>query len=204
MPRDPSEHDHDAAIRHRLELGALEVSGAVGYRALTVQRILDRSRVSRSRFYKSFSDKGDCYGQGYAFAIERLLVDVRSAGATAPDWPGGFRAGLEELARFLASEPLISKGLLAEVHVAGGAAMAKRKEVFERLSRTIDVARRENESRHSPPPVTAAFIVCAIEQSVVRALVGDIPEEFAKAVPDLVQVATSLYFGETATREQSQ
>ncbi len=192
--------DRDGAGRRELQLAALEVSGEVGYRSLTVQRILDRARVSRSHFYKSFADKADCYTQGYVLAIERLEHDVLGPGATAPNWLAGFRQALEELAGFLRAEPLPAKGLLAEVHVAGGAAMAKRKEVFERLSRAIDAARRENESHHSAPPVTASFILNAIEAAVIRTLIKGRPEEFAASIPDLIYIAVSVYFGEAAAR----
>jgi AcrR family transcriptional regulator len=194
------ELDREGAIRRRLELAALEASGELGYRQLTVQRILDRSEVSRGRFYKTFVNKADCYAQGYATAIERLEGDMLQRGAEAGDWIGGVRAALEELARFLDSQPLLAKGLLAEVHVAGGAAMAKRKEVFERLSRAIDTARRENESRHSPPPITAAFILNAIEAAVLRTFAQGQPQEFAATVPDLVHITAAAYFGEEAAR----
>lgn len=194
----------DGQVRRQLELAALEVSGEVGYRRLTVQRIIDRSEVSRARFYKGFADKADCYGQAYGLAIERLEQDLLGPGAAAPNWPAGFRAALEALARFLDSEPLLAKGLLAEVHVAGGAALAKRKEVFERLSSAIDVARRKNESRHSAPPITASFILNAIEAAVVRSLINGAPQDFATSLPDLIYIAVSFYFGEEAARGASE
>jgi AcrR family transcriptional regulator len=190
------ELDREGAIRRALELAALQASGEIGYRHLTVQRILDRGEVSRGVFYKTFADKDECYAQGYALAIELLERDVLDRGAAGADWIAGFRAALEELAGFLDCEPLLAKGLLAEVHVAGGAAMTKRKEVFERLSRAIDTARRENDSRHSPPPITAAFILSAIEAAVVRSFIASEPRDFAADVPGLVHVAAAVYFGD--------
>jgi AcrR family transcriptional regulator len=195
------ELDRDGRVQRELELAALEISGDVGYRALTVQLILDSCKASRGRFYKSFTNKGDCYAQGYAVAIERLATDILAPNPAGPGWLASFRAGLERLAAFVGSEPLLAKGLLAEVHVAGGAAVVKRKEVFERLSSAVDAARRENESRHSPPPITAAFILSAIEEAVVRALLRGEPQAFAATVPDLVYLAVSVYFGEEAARE---
>lgn len=195
------ELDRDRAIRRELELAAIEVSGEFGHRRLTVQRILKRCGVSRGRFYKSFSDKDDCYAEGYAVVIERLTKDVLRPGVGGPNWLTGFRGGLEELARFVESQPLLAKGLLAEVHVAGGPPMAKRKEVFERLSRAIDTARRENESRHSPPPITAAFILNAIEGAVIKTFVLGDPQAFAAVIPDLIYIAVAMYFGDAAARQ---
>jgi AcrR family transcriptional regulator len=194
--------DQTTQARRAMELAALEGSGQAGYRALTVQLILDRSRVSRNSFYKAFADKADCYMQGYAMAIERLAADILGECETAPDWLTAFRAALAQLERFIEVEPDLAKGLLAEVHVAGGAAMAKRKEVFERLARAIDRARRETSgSRHSPPPITASFILNAIEAAVVRSFFPDPPTEFADSIPDLLYIAVSVYFGEKAARE---
>jgi AcrR family transcriptional regulator len=228
MPKDPSEQSRDAprrkaetplsalewlrrqqldresATRREMQLAALEVSGEVGYRQLTVQRILERAGASRARFYKSFADKADCYARGYELAIERLEEDLLGPGVAAPDWLAGFRRALDELAGFLQAQPLLAKGLLAEVHVAGGAALAKRKEVFERLSRTVDAARRENESHHSPPPIAASFILNAVEAAVVRTFIHDEPQEFAASVPDLVYIAASVYFGEEVARAASE
>lgn len=189
------ELDREGAIRRALELAAVQSSGEVGYRQLTVQRILERGEVSRGTFYKAFADKGECYARGYALAIERLQQDVLDRGSGGADWIAGFRAALEELAGFLEFEPLLAKGLLAEVHVAGGAALAKRKEVFERLSRAIDSARRENESRHPPPPISAAFILSAIEAAALRSFRIERPSAFAETVPDLTHIAASVYFG---------
>lgn len=191
----------EGRVRRELELAALEASGEIGYRRLTVQLILERSGVSRGRFYKTFADKADCYQQGYAVAIEQLEQELLESCAQMPSWLAGFQAALEELADFLANQPLLARGLLAEVHVAGGAAMAKRKEVSERLSRAIDAARRENESRHSPPPITANFILSAIEAAVVRTFRVERPQEFADHVADLTYIAVCIYFGEAAARE---
>jgi AcrR family transcriptional regulator len=192
------EGEGDAAERQRrrLQRAAVEVSGEVGYRKLTVERIIERAAVSRTRFYRGFANKDGAYLGGYEAGIEELSERMLGSGRLGPDWKGGFRSALDQLAGFLVGEPSYANGLLAQVHVAGGAALEKRKEVFERLSRAIDSARREHlVSRHSPPPIAAEFIVSAIEQSVIGAIGRGVPEEFAATVPDLVSLAVSTYFG---------
>lgn len=74
--------------------------------------------------------------------------------------------------------------------------MAKRNELLERLSQAVDSARRESESRHSPPPLTALFMVSAIEASAVAALLSDEPQRFGEAVPELAQMIVGAYFGD--------
>jgi AcrR family transcriptional regulator len=183
-------------IRLQLERAALVAAGEVGYSSLSVKAMLDRAEVSRARFYSIFANKESCYTSAYEAAGERLARELLGAGEAAGDWVGGLRGGLKRLAGLIGEDPAWARGAIAEVHVAGGAAMRKRTEVFERLSRAVDRARRETgPSRHSPPPMTAFFIVSAIETVAIRSLARGEVETFAATVPDLVYLAASLYLG---------
>lgn len=185
-------------VEFRAGLGrrAVEIAGEIGYTGLTVQRVLERAGVSRARFYRAFADKEECYLEGEREVFARLEAELRAPCASEPDWARALEASLGRLADFLEAEPLLAKGVLVESRIAGGAALEVRLEVSERLSRAIDAARRESESRHSPPPVTAGFILSAIEESAVGSLVAGRPERFAAAVPDLVRIARAFYFGD--------
>lgn len=191
-----------AAVARAMERSALVVSGEVGYERMTVEALIVRSGSNRDRFYRAYRDKGECYLAGYSATIDQLADSLLAAGANAPSWPAGFRQALEELAVFMGRERLLAKGLLAEVYVAGGAARAKRKEVFERLSRAIDSARREiNEPRHSPPPITADFILRGIEAPILKTLRGG-SEDFSKMLPGLLHIAVTFYFGTEAAQAE--
>lgn len=81
---------------------------------------------------------------------------------------------------------------------AGGIALARRREVFERLSRAIDRARRETtEPRHSPPPITAAFILSGIEAVALKTLRED-GGDFDEFLPGVLYFSISYYFGDEA------
>jgi AcrR family transcriptional regulator len=180
----------------RMQRAALEAAGEVGYRELAVRHVLARSGEHRSGFYRHFDGKADCYARAYESGSKRLGDRLLEVATQQPSWRDGLRSALDELAAFLEREPMLARGLLAEVYVAGKPAMAKRNEVFERLSRAIDCARRENESRHSPPPIAADFILSAIETSAINALNGPAPTRFAAAVPELAHLATAVFFGQ--------
>ncbi|HTR74160.1 MAG TPA: TetR/AcrR family transcriptional regulator [Solirubrobacterales bacterium] len=210
MPTDPAESNdaggRPAATgagdpRERLCEAALEVAGEVGYAALSVQVILDRSGIDRSTFDALFAGKEDCFTAAYWEASAELEQLLLAPCREAPDWLTGLAASLEALARLLAARPAWARGVLAEVQVAGGATGARRQEVFERLSRAIDRARREiPRSRHSPPPTTAPFILAAIESAALRSLRGSGPD-FAVAMPDLIHLAAIPYLGAEAAEE---
>jgi AcrR family transcriptional regulator len=169
----------------------LHVVGDVGYRAISVQKVLDHYGGSRTQFYSHFINVAACYQAAYAMESECLCEAILRAGRGRESWRGSLEAALEELGRFATERPDLARGLLLEVHVAGGPALLRRKEVFERLSRAIDSARRETMSRHSPPPLTAMFIVQVIDAAMADSLLCGTPAEFPAA--ELVELIAVYY-----------
>jgi AcrR family transcriptional regulator len=196
-----SQSQQTEALRAQVQEATLVVCGELGYREVAVQDVLERSGCSRVRFYRLFGGKADCYARAYATEAERVCEALLDAARAAESWRAGLRVALSELSRFVCEQPLLAKGLFVEVHSAGGPALAKHTEMIERLSRAFDGARRENESRHSPPPIAAEFMVCAIEESVVTALAKGTPDSFADAVPELAFFAVAPFFGAEAAHE---
>jgi AcrR family transcriptional regulator len=194
----------EARRREEMERAALELSGEVGFERMTVAALVERSGSNLDRFYRTYGDKAGCFAAAYARAIEELVGGVLGACATEPRWADGMRAALGWLAALVEAEPILVKGLLGESRAAQGQTAAKRQEVFERLSRAIDRARRETrEPRHSPPPLTAWFILGAIETSMLRCLDHAPGTDFAERwLPGALYVAVDLYLGAGAAREQ--
>jgi AcrR family transcriptional regulator len=190
--------------REEMERAALELSGEVGFARMTVSGLVERSGSNLDRFYRTYGDKAGCFAAAYATAIEELAAGVLEACAEEPRWADGMRASLAWLAGLVEAEPVLVKGLLGEAQAAERRTAAKRQEVFERLSRAIDRARRETrEPRHSPPPLTAWFILGAIETSMLRCLDHAPGTDFAERwLPGALYVAVDLYLGAGAAREQ--
>jgi AcrR family transcriptional regulator len=189
----------EAQAREEILAAMLEACGELGYRVVAVKDVYERYGGYRAEFYRHFANKAECYAAAYEAEIERLWRRLERACGAAGEWREGLGAALGELADFVGEHPRRAAGLLVESHVAEGPAGPKRAEVFERLTRAVDGARREtSKSRHSPPPITASFIVSAIEESVVNALASGAPENFAAAVPSLIWLAVYFYFGEGA------
>jgi AcrR family transcriptional regulator len=182
-------------LREEIMAATLAASGELGLRRLTVQAVTERYGGYRLQFYQHFASLRECYEEAHAVHLAKLESRLLAASAAAEGWRPGLRAALEELARFVGEDPALARGLLVEVHVAAGASIAQRQEVLERLSRAIDSARRETSgSRHSPPPLTAPFMVSAIEAAVVRALMKGRTEELETALRELEFLVSSAYF----------
>lgn len=186
-----------------MERAALELSGEVGFAEMTVAALVERGGSNRDRFYRTYGDKEHCYGAAYTAAMEELAAGSLAACADEPSWADGVRVALVWLADLVEAEPVVVKGLLGETRVVDAQTRDKREEVFERLSRAIDRARHEtDEPRHSPPPLTARFILCGIETSVLRFLDRPAEAEPRGWLAGALYVAVDLYLGTTAAREQ--
>jgi AcrR family transcriptional regulator len=189
-------------VRASILEAMLAACGEKGYRRVAVQDVIDRYGGNRVQFYRHFGSKADCYAEAYETEAERLSERVLEAARAAGGWRLGLRAGLDELAGFAERGPLLARGLLVEVHVAGDPALLKRTAVCERFARAIDGGRRAAGIDHSPPPITAQFMVGAIESTVAAALVSGEPDSFAAAVPELAHMVVSTYLGEDAAGEE--
>lgn len=188
-----------AERRAGLEAAALELAGERGYRALTVQLIVEHTGISRAGFYALFSGKAEVFASAYDAAATEFEQALLAPCEEADDWIEGLRGALVVLSGLLATRPAWARGVLGQAQVAQGAAGARRKEGFERLSRAIDRARREiGSSRHSPPPVTAAFILNGIEAAALNNLRYRGGRDFGETVPELLYFAVAPYRGTAA------
>jgi AcrR family transcriptional regulator len=180
----------------------LEICGEKGYRRVAVQDVIDRYGGNRVQFYRHFASKADCYATAHEIETARLSERILGAARAESGWRPGLRAGLVELARFAEQRPLFARGLLVEVHVAGGPALRGRAEAHARFAKAIDRGRREAGDEHSPPAITAEFMVGAIESTVSSALVAGDPQAFTAAVPELTYMVVCAYLGEVAASEE--
>lgn len=188
--------------RQRLLQAVLEVSGELGYEQVAVRHVIERARASRATFYKHFGDREDCFVQAHRDAGQWLYRRLIGAAKRQRSWREGLRAAMAELLEFCANQPAIAKALFVEVHAAGERALAQRAELMERLSRALDSARREIPSRQAPPPVTATFIVGAIDTLVCAKLMDGDAAGAPEMLPGLLHFVVMQYFGEAAAWEE--
>lgn len=193
----------DSALRDRVMEAVLEACGERGFRAATVQDAIDRYGGNRVQFYRLFAGKADAYEAAHAAALDALCERLLGAARAAEGWRPGLRAALAELGGFLVERPAPAKGLLVEVHIAGPVALAKRAEVHQRLAAAIDSARREPAAAATgPPPLTAGFMLGAVDSAATSALAQGAPARFAAAAPELAHMIVAAYFGEEAAAEE--
>lgn len=188
--------------RERILEAMLVASGELGYEQVAVRHVIERAQTSRATFYKHFGDREDCFAQAYGDASEWLYQRLIGAARRQASWREGLRAALAELLEFCANQPAIAKALLVEVHAAGERPLVRRRELMERFSRALDSARHEIPSRQAPPPVTADFIVGAIDTLLAAKLLDGDAKSAPEMLPGLLHFVVMQYLGESAAWEE--
>ena len=182
----------DSGVREAMLLTV----GARGYEKATVHEVVERSGISSDQFHRRFGGKEECFAQAYEEAAEQLSQDLLEAGRLGADWRLGFRAALAELLRFVAEQPLLAKALLIEVRVARGGAWEVHQRVIERLIAAVDSARRQPDALPSASPMTAGFMVGAIEESIALEIGAGRAAKAERLLPDLSHLVVLNFFGE--------
>jgi AcrR family transcriptional regulator len=174
----------------------LLTAGELGYAKATVREVMSRARITEDRFHRHFGGKEACFARAYSDAAARLEQELFDTCAMAPSWKAGFEAALAELLRFVAEQPLLARALLIEVKVARGEAWARHQEVVKRLTAAIDSAREQPGARPGSSPMTAGFVVGAIEESLCIEIAAGRAAEAERLLPDLTRLAFLQLFGE--------
>jgi AcrR family transcriptional regulator len=170
--------------------------GARGYEKATVQEVLERSGISRDRFQRTFGSKEACFARAYEMATERICAEALEAAHGAESWRAGFRAALAALLRTVAEEPLTAKALLVDVRAARGEAWAKHQQLVERAAAAVVAAREEPGARPGAGPLTAQFVVGAIEEAICAEIGAGRAAAVERLLPDLAHLGVLQYFGE--------
>jgi AcrR family transcriptional regulator len=156
--------------RERLLAAVPFVAAERGYEAMSVADVVKRAAVSRNAFYKSFSDKQDCFAQAHE-ARHRQLFDILAApceeGATIEERvDASLAAGLEALA----SEPEVARFLFVEAPSAGEEIALGYHEWLRRYGTLLRAAAPDLPPESSPSPEVEQVIVGGIASRLASEL----------------------------------
>jgi AcrR family transcriptional regulator len=182
----------DAAV---LEAMLLTV-GEKGYAKATVREVAERARITQDRFHRRFGSKEACFARAYEEAAERIAAELLEACRDAAGWRERFRAGLTQLLRTVAEQPLLAKALLLEVRAARGDAWVAHQRQVERLTAAFETVRDEPGARPDANPMTAGFVIGAIEEALSLEIAAGRAEGAQLLLNDLIRLAFLQLFGE--------
>ncbi|MGB7587094.1 MAG: TetR/AcrR family transcriptional regulator [Solirubrobacterales bacterium] len=187
--------------RERILVATWNAVAELGYRDTTVQEILNRAGISRPTFYEQFGNKEDCFLAALDSGARRLGERVETAAAEGGDqWRDRLRMGLEELLRFVATEPDIARVLIVEARAAGRPALLRRDALLDAFANWIDTEVRDD-LPESPSAIAAAGIVGGIE-AVLYARISKGETDLLPLLPSLMYFAVLPYGGHAAAAEE--
>lgn len=194
----------DRETDRAVEEAMLLTVGEKGYAKATMREVCERAGVSQDRFHRRFGSKEACFARAYEGAAERLAAELSETIEAETEWRERFRAGLAALLRTIADQPLLARALLLEVRSARGEAWAHHQRLVERLIAAIETVREQPGARRSATPMTAGFVVGAIEESIRIEIASDRAADAERLLGDLTRLAFLQLFGEEEPRTESE
>lgn len=185
--------------RDHVLAAATEVFAKRGYRATTVDHIVDAARIGVGTFYGLFGGKEECFLAAY----ERVLGEFQEAilaelPAEAP-FPEQACSALHTLLVQIAANPLRARLALVEVQTAGPKALARYQQTIDTLIPELARAREES-------PV-AAELPSRLEEAVIGGLLWYLQQRLLQSelkdpeahLADVLEIVLEPYLGAEAT-----
>jgi AcrR family transcriptional regulator len=179
----------EAEQNHRERLyGAMVANVAEkGYEATTVVDLVEVSGVSRSAFYKHFSDKQACFlaaieatvGPALEAASEALLPEGRP-----PSDPQLTKKAFEELITGIAGQPAAASMCIVEVYAGGPEAVA----LVDRATDSVEALAMpilEAMGREGMPPEMLRALIGGVQKVIHKHLYRGEPEKLVELAPQL-------------------
>jgi AcrR family transcriptional regulator len=163
----------------------IRVAGCKGYLAASVADVLTEAGVSRTTFYKHFSDKQECFLAAYDLAIGRVLEAAETACEGGHAWRDRARDGLAAVVELLGAEPALARAAIVEISTAGAEARRRHWTSMERFAALL-----EPDSGGQEPELPASIALMAV--SAVAGLIFD--ELCAGRAEDLLRIRPELEF----------
>jgi AcrR family transcriptional regulator len=130
--------------RARLLTGMKAAVAEHGYAEISISDVIARAGVSRKTFYQQFDGKDECFAVAYGEEMDRVLdVTLSAFEAEGPPWSRRLRGALMALCAALAGNPAAATLCFVEVHDAGPATTARRREALRAMLPLFEAAPSE-------------------------------------------------------------
>jgi AcrR family transcriptional regulator len=193
-----------AVQRERLIAAMLKAAAELGYRQATVQDVIDRAGVSRPTFYEHFSNKEDCFLAAFDTTATRLRDRIDAAAEKGgTNWRTRLRLSLEELLRFVRSEPEAARALIVEARAASAEALLRRDSLLDYFAGCVDALVRDHlPDATSHSDITAAGVVGGVEALLYARLNKGELDDLDSLLPSLMYFIVLPYEGHEAASEE--
>lgn len=172
--------------RERVLANAIPIFAKRGYRATTVDDLLEVGKVGVGNFYSLFEGKEECFLAAFDWILAGVRSRLGSAYGDASSWGEGAVLGLRELIVSFCAEPLAARVVLVEAQAAGPAARQRYEGLLDEATALLRSGRRRGAAQPDLPERFEATAVAGLAYYLQQCLLGP-------AVPD-----PAVLFGEVA------
>jgi AcrR family transcriptional regulator len=168
-----------------------------GYRAVTVELICRRARVSYSTFYKHFDSKEAAFLEFFDGALATARRDVERALELAGDtWPEQVVAALRALVELIVSDPLIARACIVEGPPVDREIYRRYRRAGEALVPLFRAGRRLGPRGDRLPQTTEETLAGSVLWLAYERLIVGEAERLRQLLPELIVLVLRPYLGE--------
>ncbi|HVC07881.1 MAG TPA: TetR/AcrR family transcriptional regulator [Solirubrobacterales bacterium] len=182
-PRDEAEKNQ----RERLFAAMVARVAEQGYDATTVGDLVELSGVSRSAFYRHFSDKQACFIAAIESLVEPALATV-SAGMESTDGPLDVevaKQAFESLLKAIVGQPAAAKMCFVEVYAAGPAGVALVDRTLDSFEVLVNQLLNSVPGHDGMPPEIVRALIGGVQKVIHKRLYRGEEKELTKLAPQL-------------------
>jgi AcrR family transcriptional regulator len=206
-PVEPERLGAQGFFHHPLAGAVMEVIGAKGSEAATIEEICAVAGVDRSEFDALFPDKETAILRTFEAYIEDFEAFIAAAYNAAPRWPDSLRAAAYALTDWIGRHPLTPQFGMFQALEAEEMARVLLERVLRWCASLIDGGREVAPDPSSIPETASLIVVGSVAQIVSREgtrLAGaeDRIERFREIVPEMMYTAVRPYLGEEAAKRE--
>ncbi len=198
LPRGHHDLPRDVVERHQRDRVVAAVASVIaerGYGGLTIERITDVARVSRTTFYNHFANKQEAVLGAHTATFERLLAVIEEAACAREEWPEKVGASIVATFRFAGARPEEAQLLATQLSSADIPLAPRARASHDQLAALLEEGRRLYPDAAALPPLTERVLVASIAAILSRGLVDGELDRFPALAPQLVQLTLIPYLG---------
>jgi len=187
--------------RSRLIAAAIGVVEADGYPALTVGKVVTRSRISRKTFHDIFQDVEDCFLAAFEQTLARGREIAVAAFAEEDEWRSGMRAALLATLAAMEQERGLARLCVIDSLGAGPRVIERREQTLAEIAQAIDGGRAAV-TRARPMPLTADALAGGVAELLHVSLRRENHVPLTDLLGSLMSIIVLPYLGPAAARAE--
>jgi AcrR family transcriptional regulator len=181
VPREEAERNH----RERLFAATVATVVEKGYDATRVADLVKLAGISRSAFYRQFSDKRECFLATAEELVQPTIDAVMKRAAGAPAGEERMRMTIQALLELIAAQPAASKMCFVEIYAAGPEAVDVIERTTERVAEFVIDLFDQIPDREGMPPQMVRAMIGGLQKVIHKRLYRDEEAALVELAPQL-------------------